>query len=38
VDLGQKTQARGLRTEVPGARIGLRTDNWGSRTVDENKP
>jgi len=37
-DQGQMTQDRlpktdnpGLRTEDQGARIGLRTDNWGSR-------
>jgi len=43
-DLAQRTQLRGprtedqgLRTEDHGAIIGLRTDNWGSRTVDESK-
>ena len=37
-DRGPRTEDPGLRTEDQGARIRLRTDNWGSRTVDESKP
>jgi len=36
-DTVQRTEDQGLRTEDQGARIGLTTDNWGSRQALNDK-
>ena len=37
-DRGPNSEDQGLRTVDQEASVGLRIDNWGSRTVDESEP